>query len=288
VSHSAGKGHRTCPLDVTLRSVLGFHTRGGLRVVAGLIGIVGLRPATPSTVTCTWSAVSDKSTAAADILLLCRGNSDQILEAHMAASAPMPQLRQLQEVVVTDIHMPFRSMVTFMVKWAVASIPAMIILIVLGAFFWAFALAVFSSFTGSKAASSLITPSITDASVIRAHEESVIASIKAVDEAEMIYASSHPNSGFTSNLARLGRTTQGGEGLVDNDLATGRKSGYTFTYTPGEKVNGAIRSYTVTAVPDHPGSTGDRRFYSDESSEIHYNISGPADATSPVIGAESR
>ncbi len=35
-------------------------------------------------------------------------------------------------VVVTDVHMPFWSMVTFMVKWAFAAIPAMIILIVVG------------------------------------------------------------------------------------------------------------------------------------------------------------
>jgi hypothetical protein len=38
----------------------------------------------------------------------------------------------LQQVIVTDIHMPFGSMVGFMVKWAIASIPAMIILFVLG------------------------------------------------------------------------------------------------------------------------------------------------------------
>ncbi len=31
-------------------------------------------------------------------------------------------------VVVTDVRMPFWSMVVFMVKWAVASIPAIIIL----------------------------------------------------------------------------------------------------------------------------------------------------------------
>jgi hypothetical protein len=63
----------------------------------------------------------------------------------------------------------------------------------------------------------------------------------------------------------------------------GRKSGYTFTYAPGEKVNGAIRSYTVTAVPDQVGSTGQRRFYSDQAGEIRYNAFGPADATSPVL-----
>jgi hypothetical protein len=35
------------------------------------------------------------------------------------------------DVVVTDIRMPFTSMVVFMVKWAIASIPAVIILTML-------------------------------------------------------------------------------------------------------------------------------------------------------------
>ena len=33
-----------------------------------------------------------------------------------------------QEVTVVDIRMPFMSMVAFMVKWVIASIPAMLIL----------------------------------------------------------------------------------------------------------------------------------------------------------------
>jgi hypothetical protein len=37
----------------------------------------------------------------------------------------------LTEVRVTDISMSFGSMVSFMVKWAIASIPALIILAVL-------------------------------------------------------------------------------------------------------------------------------------------------------------
>jgi hypothetical protein len=41
-----------------------------------------------------------------------------------------------QRVVVTDIHMPFWSMVIFMVKWALASIPAIIILTVIAALAW--------------------------------------------------------------------------------------------------------------------------------------------------------
>ncbi len=36
------------------------------------------------------------------------------------------------EVVVTDIRMPFFSMVVFMVKWVIASIPALVILWLIG------------------------------------------------------------------------------------------------------------------------------------------------------------
>jgi hypothetical protein len=38
-----------------------------------------------------------------------------------------------QQVVVTDIKIPFWSMVVLMVKWALAAIPAVIILFVVGA-----------------------------------------------------------------------------------------------------------------------------------------------------------
>lgn len=38
----------------------------------------------------------------------------------------------VQEVVVTDIEIPFVSMVVLLVKWALAAIPAMIILISIG------------------------------------------------------------------------------------------------------------------------------------------------------------
>jgi len=40
--------------------------------------------------------------------------------------------RNKNEVVITDIKMQFGSMVVFMVKWVIASIPAMIILFLVG------------------------------------------------------------------------------------------------------------------------------------------------------------
>jgi len=44
----------------------------------------------------------------------------------------MENNRSDNHVIVTDIHMQFGSMVFFMVKWAIASIPAMIILFFAG------------------------------------------------------------------------------------------------------------------------------------------------------------
>jgi hypothetical protein len=39
----------------------------------------------------------------------------------------------MSEIIITDIKMPFISMVIFMVKAAIAAIPALIILTILGA-----------------------------------------------------------------------------------------------------------------------------------------------------------
>ena len=40
--------------------------------------------------------------------------------------------KEKQEIVVVDVKMPFMSMVVFMVKWAIAAIPALIILVIFG------------------------------------------------------------------------------------------------------------------------------------------------------------
>ena len=49
-----------------------------------------------------------------------------------------------KRVVVTDISMPFISMVIFMIKWVIASIPAFIILSIL----WAIVTAILSVIMG--------------------------------------------------------------------------------------------------------------------------------------------
>ena len=44
----------------------------------------------------------------------------------------VPPLPPPQRVTVTDVNMTFGSMIVFMIKWALASIPAMLILSLLG------------------------------------------------------------------------------------------------------------------------------------------------------------
>jgi hypothetical protein len=53
---------------------------------------------------------------------------------------------QVQPVLVIDVQMPFASMVGFMVKWAIAAIPAIIILMCIFAALGAVLGGVFASF----------------------------------------------------------------------------------------------------------------------------------------------
>jgi hypothetical protein len=64
--------------------------------------------------------------------------------------------------------------------------------------------------------------------------------------------------------------------LIDQVLATGTKSGYTFA-APGA---GAIPrvAYTATANPVNPGQSGQRHFFTDQSGVIRYNAAAAATA----------
>ena len=126
-----------------------------------------------------------------------------------------------------------------------------------------------------------------------ANDSSAAASERTIITGEIGYSAAYPTIGF-GTLPVLGGAVPCTPGvltgcLIDNNLALNGtpagagKSGYTFTYTAGEKSNGAIRSYNITAVPVQVGKTGWRRFYSDESGEIHSNALGSANASSPTI-----
>lgn len=59
-------------------------------------------------------------------------DSNMVLKTHLK-NADTGERVSAQAVIVADFDMPFGSMVTFMVKWALASIPALIILWIIGA-----------------------------------------------------------------------------------------------------------------------------------------------------------
>ncbi len=77
------------------------------------------------------------------------------------------------------------------------------------------------------------------------------------------------------NLSRLGPPRQGppspeSSGLIDAELAAGKKSGYSFRYViEGGSALGAPAKYELAAVPLIYGTTGRRSFYRDSDGGLH-------------------
>jgi hypothetical protein len=60
--------------------------------------------------------------------------------------------------------------------------------------------------------------------------------------------------------------------LLDQVLAAGTKSGYTFVLTSDG--NTPSVGYSITGTPVNVGTTGQRMFFSDQSGVIRYDPSG--------------
>ena len=108
-----------------------------------------------------------------------------------------------------------------------------------------------------------------------ANETSAIQSIHAISMAQLQYESTYPANGFACTLSALGGDTGSGAPtpaaaqMLQGDLASGYKSGYVFSLSNCKKVNingqDRITGYTLTAVPQTVGQTGNRGFCSDEN-----------------------
>jgi type IV pilus assembly protein PilA len=106
------------------------------------------------------------------------------------------------------------------------------------------------------------------------NETSAIQSLRAISMAEIQYESTYPANGFACTLSALGGDPTSGPPspaaaqMLQGDLSSGFKSGYIFTIGNCTKVsiNGTdrITGYTVTAVPQTVGKTGNRGFCSDQ------------------------
>ena len=112
-----------------------------------------------------------------------------------------------------------------------------------------------------------------------ANESSAVGSIRTINTGEVTYAAGCPNIGYSATLQELntGATCAAGTNIIDNVLATGAKSGYTFAYAAGAPdASGVVSTYTLTAVPTTVGTTGQRGFFSDQTGVIRYSLSGAA------------
>jgi type IV pilus assembly protein PilA len=113
---------------------------------------------------------------------------------------------------------------------------------------------------------------------IAANEASAVGSMRTLNTAEITYNVTYPTTGFTCTLGNLASPSGGtsptssAAGLIDSNLASGTKSGYTFglancSGTP-------VGTYQSTADPVSPGTTGQRSFCSDSSGVIKQDAGG--------------
>jgi type IV pilus assembly protein PilA len=115
----------------------------------------------------------------------------------------------------------------------------------------------------------LIIASIAIPNLLRArmsaNEAAAVQAVRTVNTAQISYNSSYPSVGFASTLGALGGTacnppTSAGACLIDTQLASGTKSGYTFTLAGVTGTPSA--TYVVIASPVTPNQTGTRYFCS--------------------------
>jgi type IV pilus assembly protein PilA len=122
-------------------------------------------------------------------------------------------------------------------------------------------------------------------SKIQANETAAVGALKALQESTLLYSNTY--GGFPHSLSDLGPGATGtpassaSADLIDSVLAGGIKSGYRFTYVPGTTdPAGNVLTYSITASPVTPGSTGQRSFFTDQSGTIRNTASGTADSNS--------
>lgn len=120
---------------------------------------------------------------------------------------------------------------------------------------------------------------------IAANEAGAVANVRTITTANVVYNTTY-GGGFSPSLPDLGGNptnpspTQAG--LIDSVLSSGVKNGYTYTYNVlSTDVNGNAVAFSINADPISPGVSGNRHFYSDQTSVIRENLTvsaGPSDS----------
>ncbi len=90
-----------------------------------------------------------------------------------------------------------------------------------------------------------------------ANEASAISSLRHLVTSEITYSATTGSGSYATALTDLSAAE-----LIDSVLGAGSKDGYTFV------VAGTANTFTVTAEPTTPGTTGNRYFFADQSGVI--------------------
>ncbi len=120
-------------------------------------------------------------------------------------------------------------------------------------------------------------------SKMRANEAAAVQNLRNITTGEVIYSTTY-SIGYSADLPSLGGTgaivSSTSAQLIDEVLAAGKKSGYSFTYVAlTTDALGNVTSYSINADPIVPGYTGIRHFYTDQGALIRVNDSATAGQT---------
>jgi type IV pilus assembly protein PilA len=112
---------------------------------------------------------------------------------------------------------------------------------------------------------------------MQANEASAVGSLRMINTSAVTYSSTYVNVGFPANLVDLGgvspcTASSATACILEETLAQGSKSGYSFTWT-GDGATPSV-AYTLTATPLTLGGSGQRQFCTDQAGAIRYEASG--------------
>jgi len=118
---------------------------------------------------------------------------------------------------------------------------------------------------------------------IAANESSAAASERTLVTAMVTYAGAYPGVGYAAQLSDLGPSvaipcapTPTSACFIDQVLASGSKSGYTFTAAGVNPVNGVFSGFLTTAIPVSTNITGVKGFCAIDENVIRYISPAPA------------
>jgi type IV pilus assembly protein PilA len=119
-------------------------------------------------------------------------------------------------------------------------------------------------------------------SKIAANQASAVASLRTLNTSSVLYETNY--SQFPSSIASMGTNgnpTSASADLIDSVLATGTKSGYTFSWSGGGSASAT--TYAINANPVS-NSSGTVYYYTDQSLVIRSNSSQAATINDLAIG----